>query len=175
MGARRSKSSKVAVDWRSEHKHLFDGIGLVWPPLRDEMTTVVMDGGLLPREVEAAWLLHNMFWPMAEGIKVEYLDINATASRILVPFLDSDGRPKAGKTPWRREPPTLTGSMRLILRYIGPGDRVRIRAADAFEEMRLIGWQDSYSNVSEMPPASHITAEKLELYSNLAGIGSAQV
>lgn len=168
MGPRVSKSMKTAVEWKTEHKHLYDAIGLPWPPQPDHVDDIVEKGGLLPREVEAAWLVHKMF-PMAEGVDIEYLDINATAQRIVLGYLDEDGAPKPGRSPWRAAPPTLTGSLRLILRYVGTTGRVRIRTVDAFEAMRLIGWEDEFWNVGDMPPAADLTAETLELYENMAG------
>eukprot|EP00959_Pyramimonas_sp_CCMP1952_P464766 9487168-Pyramimonas_sp.AAC.1 len=129
--------------WKVEHATCFKAAGIEWPP--DLAAWPAVDtGGLLPREVEAAIYLHKV-WPPPEGKGAEFLDINPGFSRLLKGCYDEDGKPIPEKTPWRPRPSGLLGSTKLMVRLRGlSGKRACcVRAVEAIEMFRLIGWADS--------------------------------
>ena len=126
MGPRDSKTAKTDLSWKHEHMVMFQSNGIPWPfdhsapPMGKD--TFVSDG-LLPREVEATVFLHRVF-KMPSDCGMQFVDVNPTLSRVAKNFLDDEtGRPKdqleesdeQPSSPWRPKPPTLVGSMAMIV------------------------------------------------------------
>ena len=170
MGPRVSKSAKLSLDWKVEHKRISEANYLPRPIEKGELDSVVCQGGMLPREAEVAYLCHVLFPPTAEE-KYAFVNINPAIVRIIQPHLDENtGRPKIdGKGPWRFAPPTLTGSLQLLMRYMNDDGNHVVRLVEPFEYMRMIGWSDDEWNLEKMPAADKVTEDDMELIPNLAG------
>ena len=174
FGMRKNKVCQHEVQWKADHKLLCDANGIPWPPAMEKAQQVIEVGGLLPREVDAAYLLHSIFAYVGLGniAGVEYIDINPTLTRIVRGYVDVDTQKphNVDRSPWRDRPPTLTGSLALLLRYKDPGSgKVVVRAAEAWEYMRLQGWEDNCWKVDAMPAGDTVKEEDLELIANMAG------
>lgn len=162
-GIRASRTQKENLSWKVEHKEIYEANSVPWPPDFSSYEGFASDG-LLPREAEQALLLHLIFPPRAPEC-VEYVDINPSGSRVLHPHLSDEWQPKAGHTAWRAKLPTLTGSLKLVIRHTSKG-KSTIRLAEAFEVMRLMGWADQYWRGT---PTYASGDELLDLVEGLAG------
>ena len=168
LGLRSSKTQREDVNWKAEHKQLYDANNLDWPPNLASMRREVDFSGLLPREVEAVFFVHAVF-PPPKTDSVQFLDINPVLGRVLASHLDdTTSQPKVGSSPWRDRAPTLTGSLKLVVRFVMEGV-VKVRAAEAFEYMRLCGWDDSCWNVEAMTALEEVSVDRVELLENMAG------
>eukprot|EP00969_Alexandrium_andersonii_P062798 2765357-Alexandrium_andersonii.AAC.1 len=70
------------------------------------------------------------------------------------------------KSPWRPRPPTLVGSMKLIVRHEALGGLV-VRVVEPHELLRLIGWDTKL--VRPMRGAALTDYQLVELVSNMCG------
>lgn len=179
VGPRDSKTAKTDLSWKHEHMVLFQSNGIPWPfdhsapPMGKD---TFLSDGLLPREVEATVFLHRVF-KMPSECQSQFLDVNPTLSRVAKRFLDDEtGRPKElveesdeqPSSPWRPTPPTLVGSMAMIVRYrCAENGIITVRLLEGFELFRMIGWDDSmWRNVT---PPTEKGSDYIELLSNMAG------
>ena len=89
FGPRISKCAKDSQNWKSDHKQMFDTNGLPWPYLAQHGANVLDPSGLFAREIEASWLIHNLFPPCADTC-LEFVDINPQTTRLLQSFLNED-------------------------------------------------------------------------------------
>lgn len=169
LGPRQSKSTKENLQWKSEHKVLCDDNNMVWPIPEAQADDVLDRSGLFPREADMLCILHSL-WPPAAGDRIEYIDANAALGRLVMSHVDeATGQPKGTGSPWRASVPTLTGSIKLAIRRTVSG-KSRIRLAESFESLRLIGWSDdcwAHGDVWKAHGASR--EEACDLLSNLAG------
>ncbi|MDA8583005.1 hypothetical protein N9L68_02205 [bacterium] len=174
FGPRSSKTQKEEYEWKLDHKRLYTAIGLRWPHMPASLTpstpSYIHWHGMLPREREVAVYCDVAFPPVPaldNNQVYEFFDLNLTLARTVGPHLDENSKPKQGQTPWKRHPPTLVGSGKVVMRAHHPkSGRFEIRILEAFECMRLIGWSDSLWK----PLPSHLrTVEFLEVISNAAG------
>ncbi|CAK0874683.1 unnamed protein product, partial [Prorocentrum cordatum] len=145
---RESKSKKDDPNWKHEHREIFQANGIQWPfdhaapPVGGD---VIHRSGMLPREFELAVMSHVLF-PMAIGTQMEFFDVNQSTQRTIKRHLDEDTyRPKSvtgdavAPSPWSSRPPTLVGSMTMIVRYRSSGV-VHVRAVEPIELFTMIGW-----------------------------------
>jgi len=133
--------------------------------------------GLLPRQRELAYFLTVSFKPRWT---IEFCDVQPTMSRLCTPCLDDCNKMRADKTPWRSNPPVLTGTSRILVRHLanqktiehrelGPLEQkpeTVTRLLECFESLRLMGWCDDAWKQQNVRINS---AETLELYMNIAG------
>ena len=148
-GLRVPKAVKVDYKWKGQHSVIFPKYGLRWPQDHTSTGAVRIDG-MLAREVELACFRHAVF-EMPGEVEHEFLDINTDMERLLSACIDmhEDDVANVKKSPWRKQPPTLVGSSKVVVRYRSrcdvdslPGDPcdVVVRALDGVEYMRLVGW-----------------------------------
>ena len=143
------RGEKEDPTWKDVHYDYFLKVGYSWPP-KIEASPYILKNGLRRRELEVIWLCDSI-WPQADDSDTwplaEYLDVSPKIEMILQSSLITDkdtGNFIAKKSPWRSSPRTTVGGTKLILRYKEErGDDVVIRATEASEYMRLIGWDDS--------------------------------
>lgn len=167
FGPRASKTLKESLNWKAEHKVLCDNNSIQWPVPIEVIESAINRSGLFPREQEAAYILHK-FFPPPQTDALQFVDINPVVGRLLNSHMDDSDHPKPGNGPWRATLPTLTGSLKLLIRETKAGVST-VRTIDGLESMRLIGWCDSCWDPQH---ASNITeggVEGLQLIENLAG------
>ena len=145
-GERLSKrGDKEEPGWKDVHYDYFLKLGEVWPPTLSEAPHINVDG-VRAREQQVVFLCDKI-WPMPEEEEHKYLDVNPKIEFVLQQCLSADadtGNFVAKKSPWRNSPRIIVGQTKLILRYRETdGGPVIVRAAEASEYMRLIGWDDS--------------------------------
>ncbi len=156
----RQGANKETPSWKVFHKGIFDAFKLPWPaPPTVKTISNIYNGNLLPREWEACVFLDNVFPPeltkqrdgSATAI-MQFVDINMDMARMLqLYFVDFDAfELKPGVTPWKNHPPTLVGSGKVVMRFFNTKDSSwAVRVLEGFENMRLIGWSDSFFNTAE--------------------------
>ena len=139
-----------ALNWKCKHMEICENNKLRWPIDLASVPTpsFISYEGMLPREREAVALLDILWPPAHEEDLMYFVDINPTIERLCQRLLDEDGKPIPGSGPWHETPGTLVGSGKLCVRY-KPTPRLEghiyhIRLLEAFESMRMIGWDDSF-------------------------------
>ena len=173
FGKRLSKSTKVDLDWKLDHYSICRANRISWPFLVDTFrsNSRIEFAGMFPRECEMTCIVDKLFPPQA---CVEFMGVNPTIVRLLQSFLDEDNEPELDVTPWRAKSPTQVGSGKLICRWkLDPKEAAQhspleygIRVLEPYEQLRLIGWADSFDC---HPQDTVWTIELLELLVNLAG------
>jgi hypothetical protein len=133
---------------------------------------------MLRREQEAVIFLAHVF-PFDKDspgpMMIESLDINPTLVRVCNNcFEESEGggvmfSGAIKKSPWKRIPPTLAGSVKLVVRHWDDASQsILVRCVDAHEYFRLIGW-----DISMFKARGPFTAvggfDDIELLANMAG------
>ena len=129
--------------------HLNTILLYIWPFNFREYrgTSEIRFSGLDEREAEATCYCDRNFQmePPPGGQTVfQFLDINPTLVRLMGGKLEDDFSIKADATTvWRNEPPTLTGSARILVRvWVHTWPCPQVRVLEVWEEARLIGWFD---------------------------------
>ena len=169
-GERLSKrGDKEEPGWKDVHYDYFLKLGEVWPPTLSEAPHLTLDG-VRARERQVVFLCDKI-WPMPEEEEHEYLDVSPKIEMILQQCLSTDadtGNFETKKSPWKNSPRTIVGQTKLILRYRETdGGPVIVRAAEASEYMRLIGWDDlQWANPA---PESLSQQDYTELTASFAG------
>ena len=158
--------------WKDVHYDYYVRLGVPWPPAMSEAPHISIDG-VRAREQQVVFLCDKI-WPQADEVQHEYLDVNPKLEMVLQAFVATDqesGNLLPKKSPWRASPRTIVGSTKLLLRYKeGAGEPVVIRATEASEYMRLIGWDDQ--QWSAPAPADMLALDQqryTELCANFAG------
>ena len=101
---------------------------------------------------------------------MEFIDVNPALSRILKSHVDDDSHaPNRLSSPWRKSLPTLTGSCKVVVRWLSPDGIIQLRALEGWEYFRLIGWDDSMWWVSRQPRAEERPDDYADLVRNMAG------
>jgi hypothetical protein len=98
------------------------------------------------------------------------MDINPTLARVIQNSMTDTTlsvKKPGSMGPWRLRPPTLVGSMTLLLRVSGGGlPCAKVRLVEPFERMRMIGWPDS---AWQQVPESMQTMQFNDLVCNMTG------
>jgi hypothetical protein len=180
LGPRESKRVTIDPDYKLEHYEMFSAhTNIGWPFETEDFVECdnvhISFGGMLPRERESCVFLAHVFAiDMNMSLPViEFLDANPTLSRVCSSCFDEKGVLK--KSPWRPTPPTLVGSMKLILRYPTTRDDgsviIHVRCAEGFEYMSCIGWSPSMYGAAVGKGKGEVEGgfEAHEMLANLAG------
>jgi hypothetical protein len=180
------RAGKSEPDYKLEHFGIFNDFGLPWPLDIGVFSNTINFSGMFRREQEATVFLNSVF-PMPKDVQIQFIDVNPTLSRLCNGCFHEDAetaRLSIKKSPWQDAPPTLVGSMKLVLRERVPDSTstssssssaqkttIRVRIAEGFEYMRCIGWDDSmFKNYNfNAAAAAPYDIGPSELLSNLAG------
>ena len=124
--------------------------GIAWPFDINTVSTksFICFDGMLPREREVA-VITDLLWPARDDDDtMHFMDVNPTLQRLVQHYLDDEGKAIPGRGPWHEQPGTLVGSGKVVVRYKPvpqrPGHNHDMRLLEAFEYMRMIGWDDSF-------------------------------
>ena len=146
-GLRLPLREKQDPDWKLDHMDIYEEQGLAWPVELATMSDAINVDGLTLREAELAFFCHTVFPRSAELADdvYEFMDIVPKKDRVLAGCftLTKDPTPKAvpkGSGPWLTNCRTLTGSMKLMTRYISPEGKGVVRLVEAFECLAMMGW-----------------------------------
>jgi hypothetical protein len=138
-GVRAPKKDKTEPEWKTDHKEMFESHDLPWPAPWSEYPEID-PSGMFRREAESTVFLHLVFPPLEEEGMIEFLDINLSLPRLTAGCFTELGETK--KSAWRRRPPTMTGSSKIVVRARLEG-KCLIRCLDGVEYFRMMGWCDS--------------------------------
>lgn len=180
LGVREPKRATTDPEYKVEHYAMFSAhTEIKWPFEVEDFVECngvhICFGGMLPREREACVFLSHVFSMdlNMQLLVIEFLDGNPTLSRLCSACFDDNGDLK--KSPWRRTPPTLVGSMKLFLRYPMIRDDgseiIQVRCAEGFEYMNCIGWSSSMYGAAVGKGKGEVEGglEAHEMLANLAG------
>ena len=108
-----ASGAATASGWKVYHQYIFTVVmGMSWPLPKSAFRGLV-DGGMLPREREAAVCLNLLYPPQRH---LEFLDINPNLEWYLNDRISEEGTLKDRSSPWRKTLPTQTGSAKIIMR-----------------------------------------------------------
>ena len=163
FGRRTSTVCKEAgADWSLEHYRIARANDIDWPFVVEEMVTPssIAFFGLRQRECELVCFADKL-WPPRRGPgspDIESFDCNPQTLRVLKGHIDEETmklipveerQQTSGYGPWKRVLVTQIGSGKIIVRYKTATGHI-IRLIEAFESMRLIGWDtESWSQAPE--------------------------
>jgi hypothetical protein len=140
--------------WMAEHCNVFHESGIEWPPILpacgQEGDVVQPSGesfyfsavGVPDRSAQQTYLFMHLF--AYEGDAMEFYDSNFSLNFVLKNFVFGSDSENTHASPWKEACPTLTGSMRVVVRYRLPDGSVVVRNVAGFEAMQLIGWDLSF-------------------------------
>ena len=115
----RHRKENQDPDWK-----LFPHHGVEWPVDLAVVARSICLGGLTHREAELAYFSDKNFPRSAElGDAYEFMNIVPKKDRVLAKRFTAEHVPKRSG-PWLLNPRTLTGSMKLLTRYMVDGVQV---------------------------------------------------
>ena len=124
----------------------------------------------LPREQELITFIDRACPPLQNNAgRLEFVDVNPRLERVVSAHINMDDGKLKG-FPWVWDcPGTRVGSGKICMRYSKPGAKSTygIRCLESFEEMRMLGWDDSFW--SPAGTRAFQSYEDVELISNIAG------